>query len=91
MKKIPRRILTIDMGKACGFAFAKNGVPIHWGTDPIVEDDKTTRLQRWRDWIEDKIARFDPDYIVYEKPFISMTTASQSLLQTRRHSLLDRF
>lgn len=79
--EIPRRILSIDMGKACGWCFALNGVPTKWGTDPIVEDEITTRLQRWRDWLSYQIKRFEPSYIVYEKPFLSMSVASQSLLQ----------
>lgn len=77
----PKRILTIDMGRNCGWAFAQNGVPTDWGTDKILEDRSRSRLQVWRDWLKYKIIHFSPDHIVYEKPFIMRTVASQSLMQ----------
>ena len=80
-KTLPRRILSIDMGKACGWCFALKGVPTKWGTDAVVDNEFVTLLQCWRDWIEHKIDLFEPDYIVYEKPFLSMSVASQLLLQ----------
>ena len=81
MDKIPRRILTIDIGKACGWAKAVKGIPVAWGTAGIVEQGRKTLLQVWRDWLEVTIDQFNPDYIVYEKPFVSRNAASVLLMQ----------